>query len=219
MMGRWIDEDDAPARVGEMGTLEAMLMTPGAIASELARIDQAFHAFNTDVVASVVKHGLSPSLVVSGVLDWLDDAAKWLVNPTGAAVSAARASVPSDFWLKVAQGAQGAALPAATASNTDPVVRFYVDTWVPLYQTWQAFYAKEKGGAWFHNAAYDGEKYLDQLKQLRDHAKALGIAVNSADPSPEHAGSSWFALAKYGLIGAGVLGGLWVVSKFVRKDG
>jgi hypothetical protein len=228
MMGRWIDDDDthAPARVGEIGTLDAMLMNPAAISAELARIDQAFHAFNTDVAASVVKHGLPANLVVAGVLDWLKDLGKSIaevavpsIGPTIAVRDAAKATPPNDFWKNVAQGAQAAALPAATANNTDPVVRFYVDTWVPIYQTWQAFYAKEKDGAWFHNAAYDGEKYLDQLKQLREHAKAIGIVLNSADPSSEHASSSWLALAKYGLIGAGVLGGLWVVSKFVRKDG
>jgi hypothetical protein len=218
MMGRWIDEEDAPARVGELGTLQAMLMTPGAIAAELARIDQAFHAFNTDVVASAIKHGLPANLAVSGVIDWIKDIGNHvnaIINPAATVSAAAQAVIDAN----AAKSAQGASLPAATASNTDPVVRFYVDTWMPFYRTWQAFYAQEKDGAWFHNAAYDGEKYLDQLTQLRAHGKAIGVGVNSADPSPEHGGSDWFTLAKYGLIGAGVLGGLWAVSKFVRKDG
>lgn len=224
----------AAARVGELSTIQAMFMTPGAIAAELARIDQAFSAFNTDVVAAAIKHGLPDGAAVSGALDWIEDHAKDALAAIAAAASPAAASAQALAHAKeIADAARAAAsvpkilnsddpvvqtvlLHTKTASNQDPVVRFYVDTWVPLYQTWQRFFGEERDGAWFHNAAYDGEKYLGQLKQLRQHAKALGIVLNSADPDDEHAGSSWFSLVKWGLIGAGALGAIFLIVKARR---
>src|ERR1700751_4423391 len=40
-------------RIGELSTTEAMLMTPAAIAAELARIDQTMHAFDSDLSNAV----------------------------------------------------------------------------------------------------------------------------------------------------------------------
>ena len=226
MTGRFDDEPDAPARVGEMGTLDAMLMTPGAIASELARIDTQMRSFHNELYAAARARGyVDPTVAVAGISDWIKGLFGFAATgPTGAAqqllASATAAANANPGHTNADDPRVKAVLDAANVRKVpaDPVVHLFVDGWLPLWNTWRTFYASEKDGSWWHNAAYDAEKYQQQLAQVRAQAEALGVKFATPAPPPEHTGSSWFSLAKYGLIGAGVLGAIYVI-RSTRKGG
>lgn len=167
-----------------------MLMTPGAIAAELDRINYNFEAFARDMTAATRAHHAAAAL-----------------PPTGA--------TPADFVAYV----KAVAAEPSTAS-TDPIVQFIATTWTPLYATWAHFYSQERGGSWWHNAAYDGEKYLAELIDVRRTAARLGIPLMSPDPTPEHAGGgilgdlgSALKIAAYGAL---AIGGVYVIGQLIE---
>ena len=96
------------------------------------------------------------------------------------------------------------------------VFALYRQQWIPLFvDGWQPFYSSEKGGSWWHNAAYDAEKYLSQLIQLRKRAKELGVKLLSPDPEEEHDASSVMTYVKYGVYAGIAIGGVWALSKII----
>lgn len=116
---------------------------------------------------------------------------------------------PSD----IARYAHDVANQPATIAN-DPIVQLYTKVWAPLFQTWCAFFADNKTGAWFSNPVSEGEKYQDQLIEIRAKAAKLGMNVLSPAPQQEHPDGglpSWFVPA------AAIGGGLVLLSVLARK--
>lgn len=99
-----------------------------------------------------------------------------------------------------------AAQPAAVAN--DPIVQLYAHVWAPFLETWNRFYADNKTGAWFSNPVSEGEKYQEQLIDIRAKAAELGMKVLSPAPKQEHPEGlpSWFVPA------AAIGGGLVLLS-------
>lgn len=224
MNGRW-GHRAASIRVGEFGTLQAMLMTPSAIAAELARIDLAMRAFATDMASALAAHGIDTAAAVTPSASGASDDGPGLASRvigfltgTSGLAEAAEASKRFAASGNMTDVYQYITSIAKTAASTNPIVKFIHDQWLPFLATWQTFYAQEKDGAWFHNAAYDGEKYLDQLVQLRRSAKALGIPLASSEPSGEHDDLGITGLLKIGLYGAIGIGGIWAVSQVVQAS-
>lgn len=186
-------------RVGELSTTQAMLMTPAAISAELARIDQAMHAFDIDlssvVTARARAHGYASLALSPGM------------------VPSAQETAIADYLKELAKTTSG----TKAARDEDVVVTLYQQQWLPLFTLWLHFYGEEKGGSWWHNAAYDAEKYLSQLIQMRKRAKDLGVKLLSPDPAEEHDATSWESLVKWGLVGGGVIGGVWALSKIISS--
>lgn len=197
--GRYCGGLQGSPRVGELSTTQAMLMTPAAISSELARIDQAMHAFDIDlsnaVTARAHSHGYASLALSPGTS------------------STSQAAAISDYLKELAKSTNSAKAPR----DEDVLVTLYQQQWLPLFTQWLHFYSEEKGGSWWHNAAYDGEKYLSQLIQMRRRAKDLGVKLLSPDPAEEHDATSWESLVKWGLVGGGVIGGVWALSKVIAS--
>jgi hypothetical protein len=186
-------------RVGEMSTTQAMLMTPAAISAELARIDQAMHAFDIDL--SKAAHAVAQSQGYP------------TLELTPGTSAADQKQAVADYLKALAKATSVRKPPLEAAA----VFALYQQQWIPLFTQWMSFYGEEKGGSWWHNAAYDAEKYLSQLVQMRKRAKELGVKLLSPDPAEEHDGESWASLAKWGLIGGGVIGGVWALSKIISS--
>lgn len=197
--GTYGDADRGSPRVGELTTTQAMLMTPAAISAELARIDQAMRAFDVDLSNATSARARAqgyPSLEFSRGM-----------------TSTAQEAAISDY-LKAIARATG---PNKPPRDADVVVTLYQQQWLPLFTQWLHFYDEEKDGSWWHNAAYDAEKYLSQLIQMRRRAKDLGVKLISPDPAEEHDVMSWTSLVKWGLVGGAVIGGVWALSKIIAS--
>lgn len=162
--------------------IESMLMTPGAQANELTRIDNDMRSFATEIAAAAHAHGDT-------------------VPPLATAADFA------EFVKAIA------AQPASTTS--DPVVNLFRTGWLPLWQTWQAFYQANHDGAWFSNPVSEGEKYQEQLIDLRGRIGALGVKLNTPGPKQEHPEGlpSWLVP-----VGVGV-GAIAVLSMLTRGNG
>lgn len=111
----------------------------------------------------------------------------------------------------VARFAHDIASQPASVAN-DPIVQLYMHVWLPFFHTWAAFYAANKDGAWFSNPVSEGEKYQDQLIDIRAKATELGMKVLSPAPKQEHPEGlpSWLVPA------AAVGGGLILLSILTR---
>jgi hypothetical protein len=205
----------APATVGAMSTIDALLMSPGAIAAELARINVYMSEFHNELLAAAQHHGLvDPTITVAGITDWISDAIA-AMTPGGAAITMVQqAATAAAQAQSQGSGPDGVShdvqvirtvLDAAHARTipNDPVVHLFIDGWMPIWNAWRKFYGEEKDGSWWHNAGYDAEKYLAQLMQMRAQAKALGIKLVSPDPTGEHTdnGLPTWALAALGGLG------------------
>ena len=137
-------------------TIESMLMTPGAQANELARIDADMRAFADEIAAAAKAHG--------------DDAP----------LPPAHATTQQIIDYAKAIGAQ----PAKTGEA--PIVSLFRAAWLPLWHTWTTFYAANKSGAWWSNPVSEAEVYQRQLIDIRDQAGKLGIALQTPGPKIEH---------------------------------
>lgn len=223
--GRTTDLLGAEARVGEMGTLDAMLMTPGAIAAELDRINTSFVGHHNELLAAARAHGLTDPMIASAAVSGWFDVMKDLVtlNPAQAARDAAATmndSAPHGPPMldPITQKVLDASKLQNAQSSADPIVRLFIDGWLPLQKAWTTFYGQERGGSWWHNAGHDAEKYLAQLLQVRDRAEKLGVKFATPRPEDEHPGGrDWFSLVKYALIGTGVLGATYLIVRAVKK--
>lgn len=178
--------------VGDMGMLQSMMMTPGAIANELDRINTSFEMFDRDLKGAAIARGASEPIPL----------------PTGTAATAEN----------MVAYAKAIAAQSKQVSN-DPVVRLYRDVWTPLFLDWHAFFGREREGSWWHNAAYDAEKFVDKLKQVRDQAKKSGLKLTSPDPSDTHEGGffdDFSKILKVVAIGGLAIGGVWAASQIVQ---
>lgn len=178
--------------VGDMGMLQSMMMTPGAIANELERVNTSFETFDRDLKTATIARGASEPIPM----------------PSGTTAT------PENLM------AYARAIAAQSKQvSSDPIVRLYRDVWTPLFLDWHAFFGREREGSWWHNAAYDAEKFVDKLKQVRDQAKKAGLKLTSPDPTDTHEGGFFDDVSKIlktVAIGGLVIGGVWAASQVVQ---
>jgi hypothetical protein len=135
---------------------ESMLMTPGAQANEMKRIDNDMRSFSIEIADAAKAHGETvPHPGATASMQEIRDYAKALgAQPLGI-------------------GAQ-------------PIVTLYRNAWIPIWNAWSTFYADNKEGAWWSNPVSEAEKYQDQLIDIRRQAEALGIRLQTPGPKQEH---------------------------------
>jgi len=194
--------------------------TPGAIDSEIDKINAEIQSFDAELVAEVRHRGFDPATVqVQGFTDWIQAMAAPEIATTKELIEKGEAA-----QTKARQDAAN----AAAANVTDPVVRFYIGTWLPFKKGWDAWKASH-GGSWWWNYAPDAEGFQDKLVQLRATAKRLGMKITSAEPDRE--GKSVFdprragvgdaldeaaKIMKYAAYGAAGLGLVWGATMIIN---
>ena len=106
---------------------------------------------------------------------------------------------------------------AVAHRKANPILDLYHSAWLPLIQSWNSFYKKNKGGSWWHNAVVDAETYQQQLIDVRNKATSLGIKFVSPTPTVEHdkpgpidGAMSFLKVAAYAALG---IGGVFAVAK------
>lgn len=106
---------------------------------------------------------------------------------------------------------------AVAHRKANPILDLYHVAWLPLFQTWNAFYTENKGGSWWHNPIIDAETYQQQMIDVRNKATALGTKFVSPMPTVEHdkpgpidGAMSFIKVAAYTALG---IGGVFALAK------
>lgn len=136
--------------------LESAMQTPSAQASEISQIDSNIKLMDADMSRAMKERG-----------------------------QVGRPYDASDVITAATHGK--AALDALLSSyhpavSGDKFVTFYNAAWVPFFNRWAAFVHDNASGSWWSNPAAVAEGYYNQLLQLRQEAKGLGVTLYSPDP-------------------------------------
>jgi hypothetical protein len=181
--------------VGNVRVGASVLQTPGAIQSEIDKVDGEIGAFDAELEGFAKLHG-----VVVSPGDWIHG-----IGTT------------------------------ETYDGKDKIGRFYVDSWVPFRRAWHEW--KNGNSSWWHNLwtneAPTAEAFQQKLLGYRKAARQIGYPVHSPEPDIEgrsiadprrrspadiagDATDMLMKVAKYGLYGALVLGGMLGVVEIVH---
>lgn len=200
--------------------------TPGGVVAEIERINDDITIFSAEITAAVRARGL----------DAIDLATVPLSEHQQITIALDKLGLPNQSvdWKGLGQAAIDAAR-AATQPHLDPLVNFYLATWVPFVMRWKTFFEANRhwGDQFWWNHAPEAEQFLAQLVEIRQSAKMLGMPVLS--PTPSSWGKSLLdpsrdptkpaldtletlmSILKWAVIGALGIAGVFLVGKSVES--
>ncbi len=155
--------------------------TPGGVASELARINDDVLMFSAEIAAWV---GAKNPADLEAKAKLVDDTTWFQHLYMGGAADVRDALTHQVNERKIA-AAKADVHPTTTDSSRAGVASFYVATWIPFLLRWSLFYNDNKSwtdNVWWNHAP-EAEQFADQLGEIREGARKLGMDVRSPEPS------------------------------------